>query len=251
MNAAGFSEQVRRSWAIAKKDIRIYYFKGPVLIFGVFMPLFMFLAFLMGGRQFPLSFLVSGLVGMTLFFTATAVSPAIFPWEGQAKTLERLASCPVTVEAIVFGDMIASILFGIGITIITVIIGLALGLSLLHAFTLLAAILLAACCFSAIGMLLAVPPTNVPSNIMMLSSLIKFPLVFISGIFVPLEQMPFWGLVLSVFSPLTYFTDLVRYAFTDIHYFPVWIDIAALAVFMVVFTVGTMYLHKRTMPQRM
>lgn len=251
MNPAGFSDQVYRAWAIAKKDIRIYYIKGPVLIFGVFMPLFMFLAFLMGTRQLPLSFLISGLVGMTLFFTATAVSPAIFPWEGQAKTLERLASCPVTVEAIVFGDMIASTLFGIGITIITVIIGLALGLSLLHGITLLTAILLAACCFSAIGMLLAVPPTNVPSNIMMLSSLIKFPLVFISGIFVPLEQMPAWGLVLSVCSPLTYFTDLVRYSFTDTHFFAVWIDIAALAVFTLVFTVGTMYLHKRTMPKRM
>ena len=251
MNPSGFSEQVRRAWAIAKKDIRIYYIKGPVLIFGVFMPLFMFLAFLMGTRQLPLSFLVSGLVGMTLFFTATAVSPAIFPWEGQAKTLERLASCPVTVEAIVFGDMIASTLFGIGITFVTVIIGLSLGLSLLHGITLVAAILLAACCFSAIGMLLAVPPTNVPSNIMMLSSLIKFPLVFISGIFVPLEQMPAWGLALAVFSPLTYFTDLVRYSFTETHYFPVWIDIAALTVFTIVFTVGTMFLHKRTMPKRM
>src|SRR5512139_1995396 len=156
MNPARLSEQFRRSWAIAKKDIRIYYFKGPVLIFGVFMPLFMFLAFLMGSRQLPLSFLISGLVGMTLFFTATAVSPAIFPWEGQAKTLERLASCPVTVEAIVFGDMIASLLFGTGITLITVLIGLALGLSLLHGITLLAAILIGAVCFSAIGMLLAV-----------------------------------------------------------------------------------------------
>jgi ABC-2 type transport system permease protein len=251
MNPAGLPEQLRRAWAIARKDIRIYYFKGPVLIFGVFMPLFMFLAFLMGSRQLPLSFLISGLVGMTLFFTATAVSPAIFPWEGQARTLERLASCPVAVETIVLGDMIASTLFGIGITIITVMIGLTLGLSLMHGITLVAAILIAACCFSAIGMLLAVPPTNVPSNIMMLSSLIKFPLVFISGIFVPLEQMPAWGLVLSVCSPLTYFTDLVRYSFTGVHYFPVWIDITALAVFTVVFTTGTMYLHKRTMPQRM
>jgi ABC-2 type transport system permease protein len=251
MNPSGFPEQVKRAWAIAKKDIRIYYFKGPVLIFGVFMPAFMFLAFLMGSRQLPLAFLVSGLVGMTLFFTATAVSPAIFPWEGQARTLERLASCPVAVETIVFGDMIASTLFGIGITILTVIIGLALGLSLLHGIMLLAAILLAACCFSAIGMLLAVPPTNVPSNIMMLSSLIKFPLIFISGIFIPLEQMPPWGLALAVFSPLTYFTDLVRYSFTDTHFFAVLTDIAALAVFTLVFTVGTMYLHKRTMPRRM
>ena len=251
MNSSGFPEQVKRAWAIAKKDIRIYYFKGPVLIFGVFMPAFMFLAFLMGSRQLPLAFLVSGLVGMTLFFTATAVSPAIFPWEGQARTLERLASCPVAVETIVFGDMIASTLFGIGITILTVIIGMLLGLSLLHGITLLAAILIAACCFSAIGMLLAVPPTNVPSNIMMLSSLIKFPLIFISGIFIPLEQMPPWGLALAVFSPLTYFTDIVRYAFTDTHYFPVPVDLTALAVFTVVFTVGTMYLHKRTMPKRM
>ncbi|MGV8087454.1 MAG: ABC transporter permease [Methanomicrobiales archaeon] len=251
MNPAGFSEQVRRAWAVAKKDIRIYYIKGPVLIFGIFMPVFLFLAFLMGSRQLPLAFLVSGLVGMALFFTATAVSPAIFPWEGQAKTLERLASCPITIEAIVFGDMIASTLFGIGITLITVFIGLALGLSLLHAVILGAGILLAACCFSAIGMLLAVPPTNTPSNIMMLSSLIKFPLVFISGIFIPLEQMPPWGLALAVCSPLTYFTDLVRYSFTGMNYFPVPGDIAALMVFTIVFTVGTMYLHKRTMPKRM
>ncbi len=251
MNPAGFSEQVPRAWAIAKKDIRIYYVKGPVLIFGIFMPVFLFLAFLMGSRQLPLAFLVSGLVGMALFFTATAVSPAIFPWEGQAKTLERLASCPITVEAIVFGDMIASTLFGIGITLLTVIIGLALGITLLHAITLGAGILLAACCFSAIGMLLAVPPTNTPSNIMMLSSLIKFPLVFISGIFIPLEQMPPWGLALAVCSPLTYFTDLVRYSFTGTNYFPVLGDIAALIVFTLIFTAGTMYLHKRTMPKRM
>ncbi len=251
MNLARLSEQFRRSWAIAKKDIRIYYIKGPVLIFGIFMPLFMFLAFLMGSRQLPLSFLISGLVGMTLFFTATAVSPAIFPWEGQAKTLERLASCPVTVEAIVFGDMIASLLFGTGITLITVLIGLASGLPLLHGITLLAAILIGAVCFSAIGMLLAVPPTNTPSNIMMLSSLVKFPLVFISGIFVPLEQMPFWGLVLSYLSPLTYVTDLVRFSFTGAHFFPVQADLAALAVFTLVFTLVTMVLHKKTMPKRM
>lgn len=251
MNPAGFSEQMRRAWAIAKKDIRIYYFKGPVLIFGIFMPVFLFLAFLMGSRQLPLSFLVSGLVGMALFFTATAVSPAIFPWEGQAKTLERLASCPIMVEAIVFGDMIASTLFGIGITLITVIIGLVLGVPLLHVIMLLASILVAACCFSAIGMLLAVPPTNVPSNIMMLSSLIKFPLVFISGIFIPLQQMPPWGLALAVCSPLTYFTDLVRYSFIGENYFPVLVDVVVLGIFTVVFTAGTMFLHKRTMPKRM
>jgi ABC-2 type transport system permease protein len=251
MNPAGLPEQLRRAWAIAKKDIRLYYAKNSVLIFGVLMPVFLFLAFFMGSRQLPFAFLLPGLVGVTLLFTATTLSPAIFPWEGRHGTLERIVSCPVTVEAIVLGDMIASVLFGIGITIITVFIGLALGLSLLHGITMIASILLAACCFSAIGMLLAVPPTNEPSTPMTISLLIKFPLIFISGIFVPLEQLPSWGLTLSVCSPLTYFTDLVRYSFTETHYFPVWIDFGALTVFTVAFTIGTMFLHKRTLPQRM
>jgi ABC-2 type transport system permease protein len=251
MNPAGPAEQMRRAWAIARKDIRIYYVKGPVLIFGVFMPVFLFLSFLMGGRQLPLAFLISGLVGMTLFFTATAVSPAILPWEGSARTLERLASCPVRIETIVLGGMIASTLFGIGITLITIAIGLALGLPLLHGITLVAAVVLGAVCFSAIGMLLAVPPTNTPSNIMMLSSLIKFPLVFISGIFVPLEQLPAWGLALAVCSPLTYFADIVRYAFTGISHFSAGVNLAVLALFTLGFTAITMILHKRTMPRRM
>lgn len=251
MNPAGLPEQLRRAWAIAKKDIRLYYAKNSVLVFGILMPVFLFLAFFMGSRQLPLAFLLPGLVGVTLLFTSTALSPAIFSWEGRHGTLERLVSCPVTIEAIVLGDMIASILFGIGITIITVFIGLALGLFLLHGITMIISILLGACCFSAIGMLLAVPPTNEPSTPMTLSLLIKFPLIFISGIFVPLEQLPLWGLALSACSPLTYFTDLVRYSFTETHYFPVLIDIAVLALFTLVFTVGTMFLHKRTLPKRM
>ncbi|MBN1195706.1 MAG: ABC transporter permease [Methanomicrobiaceae archaeon] len=250
MNPAAVRTQVRRAWAIAKKDIRIYYFKGPVLIFGIFMPVFLFLAFSMGGRQLPLEFLLPGLMGMTLFFTSTAVSPAIFPWEGQAKTLERLAACPITIEAIVLGDMAASALFGIGVTAVTLLIALGLGLPLLHGIVLGSAVFLAAFCFSALGIILAAPPTNVPSNIMMLSSLLKFPLVFISGIFIPLEQLPAWGMALAVCSPLTYLTDLVRYAFTGAHYFPVPIDIAALIAFTLLFTAGAMRLHRRSLPRR-
>jgi len=250
MNPAGFPEQLRRAWAIAKKDIRLYYAKNSVLIFGVLMPLFLFLAFFMGSRQMPLAFLLPGLVGVTLLFTATAISPAIFSWEGRHGTLERLVSCPISVEAMVLGDMIASTIFGIGITVITVFIALALGLPLLHGITLIAAILLAAGCFSAIGMLLAVPPTNEPSTPMMASFLIKFPLIFISGIFVPLGELPSWGLALAACSPLTYFTDLVRYSFTGEHFFPVIADLAILGILALVFTAVTMFLHKRTLPER-
>ena len=50
---------------------------------------------------------------------------------------------------------------------------------------------------------------------------------------------------------LTYFTDLVRYAFTGVSYSPVGINLAALAIFTLAFTAVTMVLHRRTMPRRM
>ena len=39
---------------------------------------------------------------------------------------------------------------------------------------------------------------------MIFSNLIRFPLIFISGIFVPLAQMQGWGLAIAYWSPLTY-----------------------------------------------
>ncbi len=47
---------------------------------------------------------------------------------------------------------------------------------------------------------------------MMLYSLIKFPLVFISGVFLPVSQMPAREQLIAFFSPLTCYMDLVRYS---------------------------------------
>ena len=37
-----------KALVIAKKDILIYYSKGPVIIFGILLPIFLFLAFWIG-----------------------------------------------------------------------------------------------------------------------------------------------------------------------------------------------------------
>lgn len=80
-------QQLRRALTIAKKDLRIYYSKGPVVVFGVLFPIFLFFAFSIG-RHMWIEFMIPGLLGMILFFTATAVSPIVVPWETQARTLE-------------------------------------------------------------------------------------------------------------------------------------------------------------------
>jgi len=243
-------DQLKRSLGIMKKDIRIYYLKGPVIIFGVLIPLFLFLAFLTGSRKLPIEFLVSGLISMTILFTATSVSPVIMPWEAQMNTLERLASCPVSISTILMGDMMASFIFGVGVTAVPVAVGLILGVAVSHPLVLALGIILAAVCFSFLGLLMSTPPTNVPSNVMMLSTMVKFSLVFISGIFIPIENMPYWGKIIASFSPLTYFTDITRYALQGFHYYPLTFDFAVLALFTLLFFYVAVQLHKRTLSKR-
>lgn len=245
-----YLSQFKRSLAIMKKDILIYYLKGPVIIFGILIPLFLFLAFLTGSKNLSTDFLISGLIGMTMLFTATSVSPVITPWESQMNTLERLMTYPISIYTLILGDILASVIFGTLITLVPVIIGLAIGVNIIHPFILLSGIILASICFSALGLLLATPPTNAPSNVMMISSLVKFPLVFISGIFIPIESMPFWGKVVASFSPLTYFTDLTRYSLGDGSYYPIILDLMVIVVFTIIFFGLAVKIHKRTMPMR-
>jgi ABC-2 type transport system permease protein len=245
-----YFSQFKRSLAIMKKDILIYYLKGPVIIFGILIPLFLFLAFLTGSKNLSTDFLISGLIGMTMLFTATSVSPVITPWESQMNTLERLMTYPISIYTLILGDILASVIFGTLITMVPVIIGLVIGVNIIHPIILIAGIILASICFSALGLLLATPPTNAPSNVMMISSLVKFPLVFISGIFIPLESMPFWGKAIASFSPLTYFTDLTRYSLGNGSYYPIVLDFAVIVLFTIIFFVLAVKIHKKTLPMR-
>jgi ABC-2 type transport system permease protein len=242
--------QLSRALAIAEKDIRIYYLKGPVLIYGILFPLFLFLAFFLG-RGMSLDFLLSGLLSITLFFTATAVSPVILPWEGRERTLERLISAPVSIPAILLGDALSSFIFGIIISLVPLALGFIAGIHIISPIVLAEAILLSAFCASYLGLLFSTPPTNMPSNIMMITNLVKFPLVFISGVFIPIEQMPPWGRTISQFSPLTYMTDLMRYSIQGNSYYPILQDFAALAAFTVIFMALATFLHIRNMPRRL
>lgn len=241
-----------RAYAIAKKDMRIYYLKGPVVIFGVLSPTFLFLAFIIG-RDLPIDFLIAGLLGMTVFFTSTSVSPVVAPTETQSRNLERLAASPVSITTILIGDILASVFFGVAISFIPVLLGIAMGVTIIHPFILIFGIILAAFCFSAMGLIFSSTPTSMTSTVMMLSTMIKFPLVFISGIFIPIGELSLWGKALASLSPLTYITDLCRYSIqgNTSNYYPVVLDISALIIFLVIFMVAAVKLHERSLPKRL
>ncbi len=85
-----YSIVMRGATVTARKDIRIYYRKAPVFIFGLILPTFLFFAFFVG-RQLDISRYFPGFLAMTIFFTASSVGPLIIPWEKQSEYLRASA----------------------------------------------------------------------------------------------------------------------------------------------------------------
>jgi ABC-2 type transport system permease protein len=236
--------QAHGAFVIAKKNALLYYLKPPVLIFGVLFPVFFFLAFKMG-RPIPAENVVPGMVAMALWFTATAVGPLVTPWERRARTYERLISSPVSLRAILAGDVVSGLVFGACLSAAPVALGLALtDAAVTNLPLLLAGIVLGALSFASLGVLLAAPPASSPSNIMLLSNLVRLPLLFVSGVFLPIAQMPSWARWISPISPLSYAGDLIRAGFGQAAHFPTWLSPAMLVAFTATLFWGACRFHR-------
>jgi ABC-2 type transport system permease protein len=227
--------------------MRIYYRKAPVYIFGLLMPTFLFFAFFIGRDLDPAKYF-PGFLAMTLFFTSSSVGPIIVPWEKQAGTFERLLSMPVTVTSIILGDMLAGAIFGLLISVIVGVVGIVLlGLSVTNVVLLAVLFVLGNACFAAMGELLSSTGGRVPSNVMMLSSLVRFPLIFISGVFISLSDMTGLGLVAAHFSPLSYLVDGIGATMDQNTFFNWGVDILSLLAFTVLFVFASGRVLRRSL----
>jgi ABC-2 type transport system permease protein len=146
--------------------------------------------------------------------------------------------------------MLASALTGIIISIVPIVMALVIGATIIDPLTLVVAIVFGSICFSTMSLLLSFPPVASPAPIQMLGTLVKFPLMFISGVFVPLSQLPPAARIIANISPLTYFTDLARYATGGKNYYSVGTDLVVLVIFTVVSWVIAVKLHNKTLPMR-
>ena len=236
---------------ITGKNMRLYYTKPPVLMFGLLFPLFMFLAFFVG-RRLDLPTFFPAFLGMMLFFTASSVGPLITPWEKREKTYERLLSYPVTQDSIILGDVAAGAVFGLGISLLVWLVSTVfVPVAVMNAGLFFLAFILGTLSCAALGVLLAAPASNSPPNVMIISNLIRFPLIFISGIFVPLSQMQGWGLTLAYCSPLTYLVDLFNAAMSGTSAFSPFVDCGVLIVLFAGFILAARVIQKRNMMKGM
>jgi ABC-2 type transport system permease protein len=84
---------------------------------------------------------------------------------------------------------------------------------LAHPLLFAAGLILGAGCFSLLGLTAAVMVREV-FEAMTLMNFFRFPILFVSGVFMPLAQLPPWLKPLAFLSPLTYVVDLLHLGVT-------------------------------------
>lgn len=238
--------EVAQAWAITVKDVRVYYLTPPVIMFGLLMPFFMFFSFSVRRGMAPQAG-VARLLAMTTFFTASSAGPVIIPLERRVRTYDRLLAAPLSLVTILVGKSLVGALFGITVSLVPLIAGLVVfGISIADPLLLPVSVILSAGVFATLGVLLASGSAQSPGQVMMPSTFLRWPLLFISGIFVPLEQMASWVRAISYLSPLTYAQDLLNHAVLGSGVQHPLLDAVVLACLMTLFLIPALKLHDRS-----
>ncbi|WP_079179053.1 ABC transporter permease [Streptomyces humi] len=156
------------------------------------------------------AYLFPGMLIMTVQAPAIIVGIRLIT-DRQSGYLRELLMVPVSRPTLLLGSCAGGTLVSTVQGAVLLGLGGAVGLPYdpLLLVLLLAALLLASFTITALSLLLAVSLER-PEIFQMLLGLVMMPLLFLSGGFFPLENLPRWAHVLTVVNPLAYGVDLLR-----------------------------------------
>jgi ABC-2 type transport system permease protein len=156
-------------------------------------------------------FIAPGIMAMTVMMSVMTGLPAAISHERELGTLDGMMVAPINRLSVILGKTLAQMTRGIlqGVLILVlamVLFGVTVHGSVVLVFALL---LLGVFSFVGLGVVLTSFAKDQETAVMMMTT-IMFPMMFLSGVFFPIEQMPWFMQGIAKFLPLTYVADSLR-----------------------------------------
>jgi len=199
------------------------------------------------------AFIFPGIIGMTVFMTAFMAGISIV-WDREFGFLKEVLVAPISRVSVVLGKALGAatvaLLQGLVILLLAPLIDISVSLKTL--LTLLPLMFLLAVAMGSLGILLATRIRSMEA-FQAITQMLMFPMVFLSGVFFPLEGIPSWMGVLVRLNPVTYGIAPIRQVLLGVapeeafiinifgHTMTTWDNIAVLAVFGVVMILLAMW----------
>jgi len=156
-------------------------------------------------------FVAPGIIAMTVMMSVMTGLPAAISEERESGTLDGMMVAPISRLSVILGKTLAQIARGLLQGLIIIVIAVALFGVTIHGSILLVFALLLLCVFSFVGLGIVLTSfTKDQETAVMLMTTIMFPMMFLSGVFFPVEQMPWYMQSLSNCLPLTYVAGALR-----------------------------------------
>jgi len=220
-------------WNILLKDMRAYYLKPPNVSWGLIFPLaWTGMFFIKSGSGFEnVLSLLPGVVAVSILFGTTSMLAVTVTFEKKGRSFDRLLLAPIPLELLMLAKTSGAILFGVANAFVPIILAIFLtDLSQADWSTAIPAIFLIAATSTFLGLFIAVSVSEV-FEAQTFSNFFRFPMIFLCGLFFPIERLPIFLRPLSYIIPLTYGVDILHGAFSPGNTMPILTDFALLIVF--------------------
>ena len=234
-------------WNILLKDMRTYYLKPPNISWGLIFPLaWTGMFFIKSGSGLDgIMTLLPGVVALSILFGTTSLLAVTVTFEKKNRSFERLLLAPIPFEVLMLAKTSGAILFGVANAFVPVV--MAAFLTDLSAvswgfFTL--AVFMIAVASTFLGLFIAVAVSEV-FEAQTFSNFFRFPMIFLCGLFFPIQKLPVFLKPLSYGLPLTYGVDILHGTVYGVHAMPFTLDFALLAAFCVFLFVASLLNIKR------
>jgi ABC-2 type transport system permease protein len=163
------------------------------------------------GHSSYFDFIAPGIMAMTVMMSVMTGLPAAISQEKEVGTLDGMMVAPINRLSIIVGKTLAQtargLLQGVLILILaSLLFGVSIQGSILLVFALL---LLGVFSFVGLGVVLTSFAKDQETAMMVMMTLM-FPMMFLSGVFFPVQQMPWYMQDISKALPLTYAADALR-----------------------------------------
>ncbi|MBN1804981.1 MAG: ABC transporter permease [Sedimentisphaerales bacterium] len=220
-------------WNILAKDMRTYYIKPPNISWGLLFPLVWVTMFFIrsGLGMESLPDLLPGLVALSILFGTTSVLAVTVTFEKKGRSFERLLLAPISLETLMLAKTSGAILFGAINAFIPLFLAMLLtDLSDINWFVLVSTMVLIAVSSTFLGLFIAVSVKEV-FEAQTFSNFFRFPMIFLCGLFFPVDQFPVWLKPLSYILPLTYGADLLHRSINQAGHLPLLLNFGVLISF--------------------
>jgi ABC-2 type transport system permease protein len=220
-------------WNILVKDLRTYYLKPPNISWGLLFPVaWTGMFFIKSGRGMEsIPEMLPGLISISVLFGTTSMLSVAVTFERKNRSFERLLLAPIPFSHLILAKTSGAIFFGSINALVPLVMAFIFGdISGICWSMVLPALFLIAVSSTFLSLFIAVTVTEV-FEAQTSSNFFRFPMIFLCGLFFPVERLPFFLKPLSYAMPLTYGADILRGGITGSNIMPLWADFTAITGF--------------------